>query len=151
MLSDTELYADADPALAPFIFSYMGSARALMAGEEKNLGYLRDAFLILDHAVDHWGDSSSVPRFLRGSVAESLPPVFRKKNVARQDFHRMVELDAANPEFATDKTMSFVHYAIAKLDPKASKADGHLDEALALDPGGIGARDMVVKLRADAK
>ena len=139
ILSDPRVYASADDELKPIVFSYMGSARALMGRDTRRIGYVRDAFLILDDAVRVWGDTSPMPRFLRGSVAENLPRSFRKRAVAKSDFRRLIELDAEDDTFASDKLMSFVLYGLSTLEPNPSTANALRAKAFATDTDGTGA------------
>ena len=147
ILSDPELYESSPESLNPFIFSYIASSRALMGSEEGDIGYVNDAFLILDKAVDIYGVYSYAPLFMRASIAENLPWFFFRSGEAKKDFEAIISSREKNKDYASDKIMSFVYLGLAKqvLNEK-ELAISYLNKSIDFDPGGVGAREMAEEL-----
>jgi tetratricopeptide (TPR) repeat protein len=142
-LSEALSGPDMTPELASFCLAYRASALALWAGEKGDLGKLDAAFSLFADAVALYGLDNYAPRFLRGSVAESLPPIFGKANLAREDFETLIKQEEASPGFVHSRVLSFTYWAWAnnryKDSARLSPADrvravDYLEKAIALDP-----------------
>ena len=152
MLSELNLDAKTTKELLPFISSYRASARSLMAGETKKLSLVGDAFKLFEESVEKYGDVSSSPEFLRGSVAENLPWIFfRKKQFAKIDMQSIIDRQNVNKEYANGKIMSFVYWAwVNKRQSRKyrTKALAYLDKAISLDPNYKAGRKKAEELKA---
>lgn len=139
------------PEVMPFIISYQASAISLMGAETKKLGLLSDAFKLFEEAVNNYALVSYLPEFLRGSVAENLPWIFyKKRRFAKLDMRSIIDKQAKNKDYATDKIMSFVYWAWA--NQHQGKKDrilaiNYLDKAIAIDPAYVGGRKRAEELK----
>lgn len=152
LLGDPKLLASAPPNMMPIIVSYLASARSLMGAEEGSIKHVKDAFLILDRAEEQFGEVSSTPLFLRGSIAENLPWIFFKGGVAKTDFKTIIKRDKLNDKYASDKIMSFVYFGLAKqVLSDSDAAKGYLHTSMQLDPDKQAAYEMADNLLATLK
>jgi tetratricopeptide (TPR) repeat protein len=135
----------------PFVLSYKASALSLLSGETRKLGYLKEAYIIFDEAVEQYGHYSYIPEFMRGSVSENLPWImFKKRSYAKKDFNSIIAKYEADSSFATPKIMSFTYWAWAnqhQTKRDRAKALIYLERAIELDPDYNGGRKRAEELK----
>ncbi len=143
------------PALMPLIESYRASALALLSGESSNLKLLKQSFELFNEAVEKYAEYSSIPEFLRGSVAENLPFfMVRKRKYAKTDFSSIIAKYEANNDYASAKVMSYTYWAWAKnhkASKNRSKSLAYLNKAVELDPNYEGGRERSEQLISELK
>lgn len=135
----TELF-DSDKTtkeLMPFVASYRASALSLIVAETKKMKLLGQSFDLFADAIKEYSDSSPLPEFMRGSVAENLPWFFfSKRRFARKDFQSIIYKYESNPDYANWKVVSFTYWAWAKQhqgNKYRKQALEYLDKAIKLD------------------
>jgi tetratricopeptide (TPR) repeat protein len=124
---------------------------SLVGAETNKLSLLRKAFDLFADAVNTYSETSYLPEFLRGSVAENLPWFFfRKKQFAKRDFQSIITKYERNNAYANPKIMSFTYWAWAKQHQARrfrSQAMLYLDKAISLDPDNVAGRAKAEELR----
>lgn len=156
ILSAADLHAEVAPALEPYIFAYLASAQALLAADGGAIANVAAAFDIFDRVVARYGHVANITLFLRGSVAENLPWFFFKANDAKRDLETIIARAEHDADYASSKTLSFVHFGLGRLlaGDSVAAALQHLRYAMVLDTDGSGAGSLasplIAKLSPDA-
>lgn len=141
----------------PFVSAYRASALALWAGETSSLSRLSEAFQLFEDSVAQYSKVSYAPLFMRGSVAENLPRMFGKVEVAHGDFSALLQRASAEPAYLTPKILSLTLWAWAnnrhRFGPKTPEMRAKILEAcnraISLDPQNRAGRSRAKKLKAE--
>jgi tetratricopeptide (TPR) repeat protein len=112
---------------APFVLTYLGSARALMGNEDGNpmnkINFVKQGIKHLDEAVKKYKDVTPLANFIRGNVCVGLPSFFEKEQVAFEDFTYLEKLAEKTPGSVDASLLGDSYFYLGELWKKKKNVD----------------------------
>jgi hypothetical protein len=120
-------------AAKPIVDAYITSARSLVASVKSNLIELIRVIKQYDRLIKRDKDVCYCPEFLQASLLENLPNLFGAHKKAAHRFKSIIAHKQQNPEYCSDKIISFCYLSLARFERSKDKKIALLQQSIDAD------------------